>query len=90
MRGYKKKETIQKYLRKLENTDNDEETNVIWKQICATSEDISLTERRIEANNQKRSKVKIVCYRDLRIRGLLALAKTALNQESWVSFDDIL
>ena len=106
MRGYKKKETIQEYLGKLENTDNDEETNVIWKQICATSEDISLTERRIEANNQKRSKVKIVCCigdiiqgstlmilmlrRDVRIRGLLALAKTALNQESWVSFDDIL
>ena len=104
--GYKKKEAIQEYLGKLENTDNDEETDAIWKQICATSEDIGETERRIEENNQKRSKVKIVCCigdiiqgstlmilmlrRDLRIRGLLALAKTALNQESCVSFDDIL
>ena len=73
------------------STDNEDETNAIWKQICATSEDIGETERRIETNNQKRRKVKIVCCvgdiiqgstlmilmlrRDLRIRGLLGLAK---------------
>ena len=71
--------------------DNEDETNAIWKQIGTTSEDIGETERRIGTNNQKRSKVKIVCCigdiiqgsmlmilmlrRDLRIRGLLGLTK---------------
>ena len=66
---------------------------MIWRQICATSEDIGQTEMRIETNNQKRSAVKIVCCigdvmqgstlmllmlrRDLRIRGLLGLSKMA-------------
>ena len=95
LHGYKKKEAIQEQLGNLENTDNENETDMIWKKICSTSEDIGQTERRIEANNQKRSAVKIVCCigdviqgsalmilmlrRDLRIRGLLGLAKMANN-----------
>ena len=95
LHGYKKKETLQEQLGKLENTNNENETNVIWKQICDTSEDVGQTERRIETNNQKRSAVKIVCVigdiiqgstlmllmlrRDLRIRGLLGLSKMANN-----------
>ena len=93
--GHKKKEAIQEQLGKLENSDNEDETNEIWKQVCATSEDIGETERRIEDNNKKRSKVKIVCCigdiiqgsalvilmlrSDLRIRGLLGLSKMANN-----------
>ena len=93
--GHKKKEAIQEQLGKLENSDNEDETDEIWKQICATSEDIGETERRIEDNNKKRSKVKIVCCigdiiqgsalvilmlrSDLRIRGLLGLSKMANN-----------
>ena len=93
--GHKKKEAIQEQLGKLKNSDNEDETDEIWKQVCATSEDIGETERRIEDNNKKRSKVKIVCCigdiiqgsalvilmlrSDLRIRGLLGLSKMANN-----------
>ena len=68
----------------------------MWKQICATTKAISWPDRKEDqSNNQKRSKVKIVCCigdiiqgstlmilmlrRDLRIRGLLGLAKMANN-----------
>ena len=99
MKVHKKKEAIREQLGKLEGTDNEDETNDIWKQICATSEDIGEMEKKIEVNKQKRRRMKIVCCigdiiqgsalmiltlrRDLRIRGLLGLVKVA----NWIGTD---
>ena len=95
LHGYKKRETIKDKLKKLDNATNEDETSAIWKEICATSEEIEATEKRMERNKLKKIKVKIVCCigdilqgsslmilmlrSDLRIRGLLSLTKMATN-----------
>ena len=82
-------------LKKLDDTTIEDETSAIWNEICATSEEILETEKRMERNKLKKIKVKIVCCigdilqgsslmilmlrRDLRIRGLLSLTKMATN-----------
>ena len=93
--GYKKREATKDKLKKLDNTINEDQTSAIWNEICATSEEIEATEKRMERNNLKKIKVKIVCCigdilqgsslmilmlrSDLRIRGLLGLTKMATN-----------
>ena len=83
LHGFKKREAIK------------DKTSAIWKEICATSEEILETEKRMERNNLKKIKVKIVCCigdilqgsslmilmlrSDLRIRGLFGLTKIATN-----------
>ena len=95
LHGYKKREAIKKKLKKLDNKTNENERSAIWNEICATSEEIEATEKRMERNNLKKIKVKIVCCigdilqgsslmilmlrSDLRIRGLLGLTKMATN-----------
>ena len=95
LHGFKKREAIKEKLKKLENKTNEDETSAIWKEICATSEEIVATEKRMERNKLKKVKVKIVCCigdilqgsslmilmlrSDLRIRGLLGLTKMATN-----------
>ena len=95
LHGFKKREAIKDKLEKLDNTTNEDETSAIWKEICATSEEILETEKRMERNNLKKIKVRIVCCirdilqgsslmilmlrSDLRIRGFLGLTKMATN-----------
>ena len=95
LHGFKKWEVMKDKLKKLENVTNEDETSAIWKEICATSEEIEATEKRMERNKLKKIKVKIVCCigdilqgsslmilmlrSDLRIRGLLGLTKMATN-----------
>ena len=95
LQGYKTREAIKDKLKKLDNATNEDETSAIWNEICATSEEIVETEKRMERNKLKKIKVKIVCCigdilqgsslmilmlrSDLRIRGLLSLTKMATN-----------
>ena len=95
LHSYKKREAIKDKLKKLDNTINEDETSAIWNEICATSEEIEATEKRMERNKLKKIRVKIVCCigdilqgsslmilmlrSDLRIRGLLGLTKMATN-----------
>lgn len=93
--NYKKRKALEEQQGKAENTPVKSKANSIWKDICATSEDIAQTEKRIERNSRNRSNIKIVsCLgdiiqgstmmilmlrSDLRIRGLLGLTKAANN-----------
>ena len=49
-------------LKKLDDTTIEDETSAIWNEICATSEEIEATEKRMERNNLKKIKVKIFSY----------------------------
>ena len=50
LHSYKTREAIKDKLKKPKNTTNDVETSTLWKEICATSEDIEETEKRMERN----------------------------------------
>ena len=95
LENYKKGKALEEKIDKAETTSGKSKDNSVWKEICASSEEIIQTEKRIERNSRKRSNIKIVsCIgdivqgstmmilmlrSDLRIRGLLGLTKAANN-----------